>query len=68
MRKRGKSEEKNRVIPFGDLIKMLRACLADEERKLGMRDFALSSLLYGPGLRSREAVNLRLNQIDFEMA
>ncbi len=47
---------------------MLQACLADEKRKLGMRDFALLSLLYGPGLRSQEAVNLRLNQIDFEMA
>jgi integrase/recombinase XerD len=65
-RKRGKSEEKNRVIPFEDLIKMLQACLADEKRKLGMRDFALLSLLYGTGLRSQEAVNLRLNQIDFE--
>jgi integrase/recombinase XerC len=38
----------------------------DEKLKLGTRDFALLSLLYGTGLRSQEAVNLRLNQIDFE--
>lgn len=65
-RNRGKREKKSRVIPFDDLIKMLQGCLGDEKRKLGMRDFALLSLLYGAGLRSREAVNLRLNQIDFE--
>ena|SRR5262245_12217010 len=45
---------------------MLQVCLADEKPKLGMRDFALLSLLYGTGLCSQEAVNLRLNQIVLE--
>jgi len=45
---------------------MLQVCLADEKPKLGMRDSAFLSILYGTELRSREAVNLRLDQIDFE--
>jgi integrase len=65
-RERGTREKKSKLIPSEDLVKMLQFCLADEKPKLGMRDFALLSLLYGTGLRSQEAVNLRLNQIDFE--
>jgi integrase len=65
-RERGKREKKSKVISFEDLIKMLHGCLADEKCKLGMRDFALISLLYGTGLRGQEAVNLRLDQVDFE--
>jgi integrase len=65
-RERGKREKKSKVIPFEDLIKMLQGCLEDEKPKLGARDFALLSLLYGTGLRGSEAVNLRLDQIDFE--
>lgn len=52
-------------IPPENLLKMLEACEADENKLLGKRDFALLSLLFGSGLRAAEAVGLTLSQIDF---
>ncbi len=66
-KERGKRVEKrSKTIADGDMLKMQAACLNGAGKpKLGLRNYALLSLLLGTGGRSAEVVNLRLDQVDF---
>jgi integrase/recombinase XerD len=63
--KRGERKKKSKSISDDDLLKILRACLVDEKRLRGLRDFAILTLVAGSGIRAQEAVNLRVKDLSF---
>jgi site-specific recombinase XerD len=62
------SPKQPRKLPSVLRPREIEAFLAaiDTSKPLGLRDRAIFEMLYGCGLRSEEAVNLRLTDIDFE--
>lgn len=59
-----KSERPYRVMPWADVQRILRA--VDRSTALGSRDFALLLLMASYGLRVGEALQLRLEDIDWK--
>lgn len=53
-----------RSITPEQVAAMLDACLADENKALGLRDAALITVLYRTGLRRDEAAQARIDQYD----
>lgn len=64
---RGSRLKSGRLLPPGELSSLVQVCAADESPS-GIRDIAIIGVLYIGGMRRSEAANLRMKDLDLELA